>query len=40
MLFIIFSERQKQAQTEGDRFKEANNINQSLTTLGNVLESM
>lgn len=34
----FFSERQSQTGTVGDRFKEATNINKSLTTLGNVLE--
>lgn len=32
------SERVKQTEAEGDRFKEAKNINQSLLTLGNVLK--
>lgn len=32
------SERQKQTGATGDRFKESTKINQSLSTLGNVLE--
>jgi len=31
------SERQSQSEAVGDRFKEATNINQSLSTLGNVI---
>ena len=36
--FCVDSERQSQTGAEGDRFKEAVNINQSLSTLGNVLK--
>jgi hypothetical protein len=34
------SERQAKTQATGDRFKEAININQSLSTLGNVISSL
>ncbi|XP_063424570.1 kinesin-like protein KIF14 isoform X2 [Mytilus trossulus] len=34
------SERQSQAKTEGDRLREATNINKSLTTLGMVISSL
>ncbi|XP_067932196.1 kinesin-like protein KIF28P [Watersipora subatra] len=34
------SERQKQTGSEGDRFKESTKINQSLSTLGSVLEAL
>ncbi len=34
------SERQSKTGATGDRFKEAININQSLTTLGNVISSL
>ena len=34
------SERQSQSEAVGDRFKEATNINQSLSTLGNVISGM
>ena len=37
-VFCVDSERQSQTGAEGDRFKEAVNINQSLSTLGNVLK--
>lgn len=34
------SERQSQAKTEGERLREANNINKSLTTLGMVISAL
>ncbi len=34
-----FSERAKQTEAEGERFEESKNINKSLLTLGNVIES-
>ena len=33
------SERAKQTEATGERFEEAKNINKSLLTLGNVIES-
>ena len=40
-LFVTtyFSERAKQTEAKGERFEEAKNINKSLLTLGNVIES-
>ncbi len=34
------SEKSAQAGTQGDRLKEGNAINQSLTTLGNVISAL
>ena len=34
------SEKSEQAGTTGDRLKEGNAINQSLTSLGNVIEAL
>jgi kinesin family protein 15 len=34
------SERQKKTRTSGDRLKEANNINKSLSTLGLVINAL
>lgn len=36
-LFFL-SERAKQTEATGDRFKESQNINKSLLTLGNVIK--
>ena len=40
MIDLAGSERQKQTQATGDRLKEANNINRSLSALGNVIMSL
>ena len=39
-LFLQGSERQSKTGASGDRLKEANNINLSLTTLGNVISAL
>ena len=38
--FLQGSERQSKTGASGDRLKEANNINLSLTTLGNVISAL
>ena len=40
LIDLAGSERQKQTQATGDRLKEANNINRSLSALGNVIMSL
>ena len=40
LLSVLCSERQSQSKATGDRFKEATNINQSLSALGNVISGM
>ncbi len=38
-LCCVRSERAKQTEAQGERFEESKNINKSLLTLGNVIES-
>ena len=40
IITLTFSERVKQTEATGDRFKEAKNINKSLMCLGNVIKAL